>query len=164
LAYAGPCGRSTAAQDLPRLIPRTQAPNVCLQRTSYLRGNTRAPRRTSQPASMLDYIHDVPCMMFLLCVESRCDVTVRLTTGVPPGGQGDSPQRATGCTPGSARRPHSVLPAVGPTFSDGSAVDPGTRHGGRLLWWALEWLTIPLAPSPLHVCRQGRHGLLDHLT
>jgi hypothetical protein len=68
-----------------------------------------------------------------------------------------------GAHQGSARRPHPVLPSAGPTFSDGSAVDPRTRHGGRLLWWALEWLTTPLAPSPLNVWRQGRHGLLDHL-
>lgn len=65
----------------------------------------------------------------------------------------------------TARSRVRVLPAAfsGPTFSDGSAVDPCTRHGGRLLWWALEWLTIPLAPSPLHVWGHGRHGLLDHL-
>jgi hypothetical protein len=41
LAYAGPCGRGAAAQDLPRLIPRTQTPNVCLQCTSCLRGSAR---------------------------------------------------------------------------------------------------------------------------
>jgi hypothetical protein len=58
-----------------------------------------------------------------------------------------------------------ALPAAfsGPTFSDGSAVDPCMRHGGWLLWWALEWLTTPLAPSPLNVWGQGRHSLLDHL-
>src|SRR6266850_2066010 len=108
--------------------------------------------------------HPVPCMMFLLCVENRCDVTVHLTTGVPLATLGDSPQRAIGCAPrGRARRPHLVLPSAGPVLSDGSAVDPCTRHGGRLLGWALEWLTTPLAPSPLNVWGQGRHGLLDHL-
>ena len=43
MAYAGPCGCSTAAQDLPRLIPRTQAPNACLQRASCLKGSARDP-------------------------------------------------------------------------------------------------------------------------
>jgi radical SAM superfamily enzyme YgiQ (UPF0313 family) len=43
LADAGPRGRGAAAQDLPRLIPRTQTPNVCLQRTSCLKGSARDP-------------------------------------------------------------------------------------------------------------------------
>ncbi len=48
------------------------------------------------------------------------------------------------------------LPAVfsGPTFSDGSAIDPCARRGG---------LTTPVAPSHLNVWGQGRHGLLAHL-
>jgi radical SAM superfamily enzyme YgiQ (UPF0313 family) len=43
LAYARPCSRCAAAQDLPRLIPRAQTPNVCLQRTSCPRGSARDP-------------------------------------------------------------------------------------------------------------------------
>ena len=43
MAYAGPCGRGVASQDLPRLISCARAPNVCLQRPSCLRGSARDP-------------------------------------------------------------------------------------------------------------------------
>jgi Domain of unknown function (DUF4070) len=53
LVYAWPCGRGAAAQDLPRLIPRVQTPNVCLQRTSCLKGSARDPAQGSRPLEHL---------------------------------------------------------------------------------------------------------------